>query len=58
MSANSRSRRPSICLEKPKQNNGVEHALMDITDIERAPPIAADPGGFLDFGIFRFFGKC
>ena len=23
-----------------------------------APPIAADPGGFPDFRIFRFFGKC
>ena len=24
---------------------------------KEAPPIAADPGGFLDFWIFRFFGK-
>ena len=26
--------------------------------IKGAPPIAADPGGFPDVRIFRFFDKC
>ena len=34
--------------------SGAETSML----IKGAPPIAADPGGFPDFRIFRFFKKC
>ena len=32
--------------------------LAQTVKFKGAPPIAADPGGFPDFRIFGFFGKC